>query len=150
MSKGFLLNSVIVMGLIIASCQPGNDHVAFENNSPEGILKLYQKHFDQNDFESAKKLSTEAGKQWLTDIEPMIVNEFSIDSSILTTVFNKLECSINQDTAICICELEDENESYNATYKLLKIKGKWLVDAPDEGETIEYEDEKEVIDAFFN
>ena len=137
--------SILFLGivLILTNCQPDfNKH-----NTPEAVLKQYQFYFDNNEFEKAKALSTFEGKQWIDDIAPMIVNEFS-DSTILKTIFNELDCKIEKDTAICFCELEDENESYPAEYRLIRFKGNWLVDAPDEGEIIEYEDEDELLDNF--
>ncbi len=147
MDKDYLFFlTLIALIVIVFSCQSESGS-SDEHNTPENVLKLYQRHFDKNEFEHAKKLSTEAGKRWIEDIAPMIVNEFS-DSTILTTVFNSLDCTIEKDTALCFCELEDDNESYTAFYRLIKIQDRWLVDAPDEEVSIEYEDEEIAVDSF--
>lgn len=126
--------------LLVSSCQP--DQPVAE--SPEEVLKVYQKHFDRNEFELAKAYSTKTGQKWLDEISPLMMSD-NEQNSILNTTFHKIDCQIEADTATCFCKLEDENELYEATYLLIKVDGIWLVDAPDEDESIEYEDDEEIM-----
>ena len=112
--------------------------------TPEEVLKKYQAHFDNNEFEAAKKLSTELGKEWIDAISPLIIADGQTNS-ILTTTFHKINCQSEVDTTICQCQLEDDNELYEATFKLIRVNGEWLVHAPEEDESIEYDEDEELI-----
>ncbi len=137
---------IFIVGSLL-SCQSRSGE--YHPDTPEEVLKIYQGHFDKNEFELAKALSTQKGKQWIDDISPMILNSPD-EATILTTKFHGIDCQIENDTARCECELEDAGERYFADFRLIKVKGNWLVDAPDEDESIEYEDNEEVIKDFFS
>ena len=132
--------------LTFSSCQ--DDPSDEMPNTPEEVLKEYQKFFDKNEFEQAKRYSTPTGRRWIDDIAPMIMSEEE-ESTIMTTIFHSIDCVTKADTAICDCKLQDANEFYTASYRIVKINGQWLVDAPDEEETIDYEDNEEIIEEFF-
>ncbi len=140
--------AVLILAFMISyGCQedPKSDQ---SNLSPEEVLQRYQAHFDKNEFEAAMELSTPRGKSWIKDIAPMIEGEFG-EETITKTIFKSVECAIIQDTASCFCVLKDESETYEAIYKLIRIDGRWLVDAPDEESNIEYEDREEIFEDGF-
>jgi len=105
-------------------------------NTPEEVLRLYQSHYDKNEFEEAKELSTPAERQRLDDLKAIIESE-PADSTIFTTTFLSINCQVLQDTATCICEVKDIEEPYTTEYKLVRMDGQWLVDAPEEEVEIE-------------
>lgn len=143
MLRSFLI-TIFLLGLFF-NCT--SDHPKMPN-TPEEVLKAYQGFFDKNEFESAKLYSTPNGKKWLEDLIPMIQSE-GMESTIISTIFHTLDCTVNADTASCVCELEDDGERYSANYRLIRIKGQWLVDAPEEEEIIDYEGDEEIIESFF-
>lgn len=103
---------------------------------PEDVLKQYQAYIDKNQFEEARALSTPAGQQWLTELEAIISNEQS-DSTVLDTRFLSLTCEGPGDTLKCSCVMKDQYERYTAEYRLVRLEGQWLVDAPEEDIIIE-------------
>lgn len=107
-------------------------------NTPEEVVRQYQAYYDKNKFEEAKLLSTPDEKMRLDDLKTIIESE-PADSTIFTTTFLSIQCQTNQDTAICICEVRDIEEPYTTEYKLVRIKGQWLIDAPEEEVEIEEE-----------
>lgn len=101
-------------------------------NEPKAIVKAYQVHYDKNEFEAAKRLSTKKGQAQLDDIKRAIANE-SPDSTVFSTIFLDMDCEIRGNRAVCECLVKDNFEDrYKATYHLLQVNGQWLVDAPDE------------------
>lgn len=100
-------------------------------NTPEEVVRQYQVYYDQNQFAEAKELSTPAERQRLDDLKAIIESE-PADSTIFTTTFLSINCQTNKDTAICLCEVRDIEEPYTTEYKLIKIDGQWLIDAPEE------------------
>lgn len=103
---------------------------------PEDVLRQYQAYIDKNKFEEARALSTPKGRDWLAELEKIIKNE-QTDSTLLDTKFLSLFCKGPGDTLICNCVLEDQYERYTTDYKLIRIDGQWLVDAPEEDIIIE-------------
>ena len=122
----------LLFSLFIISCQPDSNRP----ETPEEVLKLYQQYIDNNQFEEAKTLSTEAGKDWLSELAAIIADE-QPDSTILSTNFLSINCTEKEDTLICECELEDQYEKYTAEFRLVKVGGNWMVDAPEEDIIIE-------------
>jgi hypothetical protein len=100
-------------------------------NTPEDVIKAYQAFYDKNQFDEAKKLSTQAEQQRLNDVAKMVIS-FSADSTQLKTIFVHLECQTKGDTSLCECLLKDQDGTYNVQYRLIRFKGQWLVDAPQE------------------
>jgi len=83
----------------------------------------------------------------------MIIESEPADSTIFTTTFLSINCQTKQDTTTCICEVKDIEEPYTTEYKLVRVNGQWLVDAPEEEVEIE-EDFMEIdsmeIDSFMH
>lgn len=124
------INTILL--LCIFACQQG----AQQAETPEDVLMQYQKHIDNNQFEEAKKLSTTAGKEWLSELASIIEDE-QPDSTIMNTQFISINCQKEGEVLVCECVLEDQYEKYTAAYRLIQQNGQWLVDAPEEEIIIE-------------
>lgn len=109
---------------------------------PEEVVQMYQAYVDQNKFDQAAQLSTPSEQKRLQELEQMIAGD--MDSTILKTVFERIDCQVQKDTARCTCLLADQYESYTALFTLVKPSGNWLIDLPEEDE-IEYDEELESI-----
>jgi hypothetical protein len=107
-------------------------------NTPETVVLQYQSYYDKNQFDQAKELSTAAEQARLEDLRQIIESE-PADSTVFTTTFLKINCQEQKDTAICNCEVQDIEEPYTTEYRLVRINGQWLVDAPEEEVEIEEE-----------
>lgn len=118
--------------LFIFACQ----QTAQQAKTPEEVLMQYQKYIDNNQFEEAKKLSTAAGKEWLSELASIIEDE-QPDSTLMNTQFLSINCQEEGDILVCDCVLEDQYEKYTATYRLVKEEEQWLIDAPEEEIIIE-------------
>lgn len=99
--------------------------------APEEVLKTYQAHVDKNQWEAAKQLSTENGRQWLDELSAIIASE-QPDSTLFHTEFLSINCAEEGDTLLCQCVLQDQYERYTSDYHLVLSNGQWLVDAPQE------------------
>lgn len=114
-------------------------------DNPEGVIRLWQQYMDRNDFEAAKELSTPQGQQVITDIEELL----SFDGEPIpvdTTDFIAMACVENGNQAVCRYtermkeeyfqrgneRIKVEEEIISDSFLLKKIKGKWLVDLPDD------------------
>lgn len=109
---------------------------------PDEVVRMYQAYIDQNQFDQAAQLSTSAEQKRLQELEQMIAAD--MDSTILETTFERIDCEIQSDTARCTCLLEDQYEAYTAMFILVKNSGNWLIDLP-EDEEIEYDEDLEAI-----
>lgn len=98
---------------------------------PEEVIRQYQHFIDLNRFDDAKKLSTPAEQKRL-DEEADLMAMFPEDSTILRTVFHKIQCrEINNHLVVCDCLMEDEEAGeYESTFHLVKTHGVWLIDLP--------------------
>ncbi len=105
-------------------------------DTPEAVVRQYQAYYDKNEFDEARLLSTAAEQKRLDDLRTIIESE-PADSTIFTTTFLSIKCQTNQDTATCICEVKDIEEPYTTEYKLVRVNGQWLIDAPEEEVEIE-------------
>ncbi len=128
----------LFLSVTLAACKNEPAHP----EKPEDVLKQYQAGIDKNDFETAGELSTPAGRQWLAELAKIIASE-QADSTMLDTRFLSLQCEGEGDTLLCHCVLQDQYEKYPAEYRLIRLDGRWLVDAPQEEIIIE----NDVIDA---
>jgi len=117
--------------------------------TPEEVLRLYQGYVDSNKFEDAKKFCTHSERDRLDKLALAISNEWQ-DSTIFTTTFLKVDCKEKEQRVLCHCMVQDEYEKYEADYILVKEKGKWLVDAPEEVIIIQPEQMDEMLDEFLN
>ena len=111
---------------------------------PERVVEKYQELIDKNNFQGAKILSTKNGQLFIDDLAASIPPEL-LDSTIINTHFLSIDCDIEKYEANCLCEVEDEYESYEALYTLLLVKGRWLVDAPEE-EPMDFEEIEEIVE----
>lgn len=117
--------------------------------TPEEVLRLYQGYVDSNKFKEAKKFCTNMERKRLDKLALSISNEWQ-DSTIFTTTFLKVNCEEKDQRVICNCLVQDEYEKYAADYHLIKVDGKWLVDAPEEVIIIQPEQMDEMLDEFLN
>ncbi|MEM6698449.1 MAG: hypothetical protein AAF599_08635, partial [Bacteroidota bacterium] len=108
--------------------------------SPEQVLRKYQNHVDKNEFEAAKKFSTQNERKRLDAVAELIAAEPS-DSTIYTTVFLEVNCEETAEKAVCACLIEGFEE--RDTFVLMKEKSGWLVDAPEEEINYDYNEEVE-------
>lgn len=132
--------------LLALSCHTEQfDNQIHRELTPEKVLEMYQKHYDRNEFEKAKGFSTIAEQHRLDVLANIIAMEV-MDSTILKTTFISIDCKTQQDTAICVCNMQDQYEQYNAKYQLVKQGAFWLVDAPHE----EYLHNDEELDRFMD
>lgn len=110
--------------------------------SPEETVRQYQQYLDQNDFEQAKGLSTSKEAVRLDEIAKIVAAE-SQDSTRTNSVFLKLDCSTQRDTARCTCTIKDQYETYDTDFLLIRFKNKWLIDVAPQEEIIFDEEELE-------
>lgn len=99
--------------------------------TPEAVVRLYQKYLDNNKFELAKRLSTPKEQERLNMLSEIISGDL-LDSTLLKTVFIKLDCKEDAITAICTGVYKEDDEEYEDEFKLTKIDGQWLVDVTEE------------------
>lgn len=109
--------------LLTQSCQPAL--------TPEEVVRQWQSHIDNNEFQEAVKLSAPRTVQLLSWMEALLA-DMDADSAITHTELLDLTCKAEGDKAVCHYSLEDEGELYRDSFILVRIKGKWLVDLPDE------------------
>ena len=97
---------------------------------PEEIIRQYQAFIDANQYEEAKKLSTEQ-EQVRLDGDAELMAMLPSDSTIIRTIFLGIDCKeVARDVVHCNCLLEDQEGEYEAVFKLVKIDGTWRVDVP--------------------
>lgn len=128
--RRFLLFTVVILAW--SACK----REALLPQTPEEVIRKYQAYYDKNQFDEAKLLSTPRERQRLDSFKELLEGE-PADSTIYTTTFLSINCTVNQDTARCLCEVQDVEEPYTTQFKLLKIKGQWFMDAPEEEVEIE-------------
>lgn len=104
--------------------------------TPEGVVRLYQKYLDANKFVAAKRISTPKEQERLHMLEEIISGDL-LDSTLVQTVFIKLECKENGNKATCLGLYKEDGETYEDEFKLTKINGQWLVDITEEEVFIE-------------
>ncbi|MEM1326820.1 MAG: hypothetical protein AAGI23_12740 [Bacteroidota bacterium] len=109
--------------------------------SPETIVREYQAHLDNNEFEAAKKLSTSTAQDRLEEIAD-IISEEPADSTLFTTNFIDIQCDTTLTSAICACIIEYQANRFPDTFYLVRKAERWLIDAPKE--TIDYDYNEEV------
>jgi hypothetical protein len=130
------LIGLVSIGLL-SSCKNDND--------PETVVRTWQRHLDENKFDEAKALSTERAQQWLEIIEKMVTSD-NQGADTFRTVFNRIDCKVVQDSAVCKYSVLEEGQEVIDSMFLKKVKGKWLVDIklddmPDENEVEDFLDD---------
>ncbi len=117
-----------------------------DGEAPESVLRNYQAFVDNNQFEAAKSLSTEAERKRLSELAAMLAEE-PAEAAIFTTNFLRIDCQPKRFTAYCQCLVEDDYERYEIMFKLVKTQGNWRVDAPEkDGVVVEEEVIEHVLD----
>lgn len=137
--KQLLLLSFLIL---IFACTEDDTSVHEDSGdySPEQVLRKYQDHVDKNEFEAAKKFSTKNEQERLDAVAELIAGE-PADSTVYTTIFLEVSCEEMEKKAICACLIEGFEE--RDTFVLMKEKGRWLVDAPEEEINYDYNEEVE-------
>lgn len=133
---------ILIISITCYGCQE-NQTTEKPTFSPEEVIQRYQKHIDNNEFASAILLSTAEGAELIQEVAASLSVE-ELEMSKLTTKFNSINCQIEEDVAICICEMEDEYEKYEAEFVLILDEGEWLVDAPESGQ--DQQEINEIVD----
>lgn len=123
---------ILLLGVMLNSCSDEQTAAGAldSGRTPEWILKKYQYFVDQNQFDSAKELSTPAEQARLDKLSAIMVRE-SFNETILTTNFLQINCDTEGKITYCQCLVEDEYERYEMVYKLVRAQGQWRIDAPD-------------------
>ncbi len=122
---------LLLAGFLAFSCSD-NEQVR-ENplpNSPEEVVRQYQAWYDANDYDRARRLSTENEKSRLEELEGLLQG-MTADSTLLRTEFVDIQCRSLDDAAFCYCLLEDQYERYQTLFVLRRINGQWLVESPE-------------------
>lgn len=142
-------HSLILLSLALGSLVACKQQVELPK-TPEEVIKAYQAFYDQNLFEEAKGLCTASEQKRLDELSKMM-DEQSPDSTLLSTTFLSVNCSIKGDSAICKCRCKDQYETYKVEFVLLRRNKKWLIDAPREEQyDYEFPDEGNEVDTLFN
>ncbi|MCC6411566.1 MAG: hypothetical protein IT270_07895 [Saprospiraceae bacterium] len=95
---------------------------------PEDVLILWQSYIDQDQYDSARVLSTGKVLPFIAFLESIT---FSTDSteSVSLTLLRNLECDIRGDSAVCRYMTKDEiGQDVPDTVLMRRINGRWLVD----------------------
>ena len=133
----------IAFALLITSCKEDSYRTPIP---PDQVVRKYQEFIDQNNFNGAKALSTRAGKTVIDEIASTIDADL-MDEIVLETQFHSIRCKVIKKVAECYCDLEDQYERYEALFNLVQIKGRWLIDIPEETPELEIEEiVEEIID----
>ena len=99
--------------------------------TPEAVVRTWQKLVDNNEFAKARQLSTPNAIALIDIIETFQMSE-PADSSIIETRFLSLNCQTAEEAATCFALIEYEGEKIQDTIYLVKTEGKWLMDIPEE------------------
>ena len=116
---GFLILSVF-------SCQ--NDPPL--PKEPAAVVQQWQEWINKNNFVQARRLSTENTQEWIDWIN-QVFEETNITEET-NSVFRDINCKMEQNEAICYCQIEELGELFADTFFLVKEKQQWLVNIPEE------------------
>lgn len=144
--KNLLIGCLLGILPLLWSCGPDGEGKG-PPAPPEEVLRAYQAHIDNNDFEKAKALSTPEERARLDAWAQRILSHRYRDAAVMNTVFLDIDCEVvEEETARCLCLVEDEYERYETEYVLVMRKGRWLVDAPEEQYQINQEDIEQMME----
>lgn len=107
-------------------------------DTPEEVVRQYQYYLDNDKYTYAKRLSTPAGQEILNYLEKRLSDQ-PADSTIINTEFLSIVCRKTGEEANCIGVIEEEGEKFELVFKVIKIDGKWLVDANEDDYELEYD-----------
>lgn len=126
----------VLLLFFVAACQAPD--------SPEKVVRKWQAHIDNNEFDKAKALSSPRTEQLLSWMEALL-SDMEADSAITHTNFVDLTCRENGDKAVCHYGLEAEGQLFRDSFLLVRVEGKWLIDLPEEPA---YEEDADVEELF--
>jgi len=137
---------LFLLTIVLWACQnekpPVNvapDETSFEHPAtPEAVVEQYQFYVDNNQFESAKRLSTPAEQEMLDYLAEMVAGQ-PRDSTIINTNFLRIVCQESGNRANCIGVIEEEGEQLEMLFNVVKIDDKWFVDTRDDEGQIQYD-----------
>jgi len=115
--------------LLLAGCAENSDAPPLPN-TPEAVIEQYQVWYDANQYEQAKRLSTQREVERLDEMAGMLRGQ-NADSTLLQTRFLVMKCDEQENVAFCYCLIEDQYERYQNLFILRKIDGQWLIDSPE-------------------
>lgn len=113
----------ILLLAALAACQ--------KTETPESVVRQWQAHIDNNEFEQAKALSSPQTAELISWMQALLT-DMDAAEYITQTTFTELKCRENGDQAVCYYTIEEEGEIFQDSFILVRINGKWLVDLPDE------------------
>ncbi len=102
-------------------------------NTPVEVVKKWQEAQDSRQFDVARNLSTERARKFIDLGAQLMSDPEMADAALPVTALQGLSCRMKNDTcAVCTFFTEEDGERLNDSLLLLKIKGQWLVDLPDD------------------
>ena len=119
----------MILLLLFGSAACGESLPDTSPRTPEETIRQYQQFIDDNKFEEAMALSTTRERQRLKDVKTML-SGFPEDSTLLVSHFLRMDCQLGADTTLCVCQIQDQDQLYEVTYRLVREAGKWLIDVP--------------------
>ena len=108
-------------------CTACGSEPKMQNDGPDYAIKRWQGLVDSSNYEAAKAFSTPRTIKWLE--KNKMVTEAG-DSLGYQLVFQKINCSISGDSAVCNCiySMRGDTTTYKDVYLAKKINDKWVVD----------------------
>ena len=119
----FFFSWVIVF--IFTNCQ--NDPPL--PKEPAAVVEQWQTWINKNNFEQARRLSTENTQEWIDWINQVLHEENITEAT--TSIFRNIDCKIDGGDATCFCQVEEMGEIFADTFFLLKEKDQWLINIPE-------------------
>jgi len=127
--------------LVFSACQNSTTSEKEEKkqptpNTPESVARQWQQYIDYNNFDAAKKLSTNNGIIWIDGIKSILLNVEEGEEAITPTEFTVMTCKEDKDKATCNYVYREEEEIIIDSFFLVRQNGQWLVDIPEEENTM--------------
>lgn len=123
MKKAFLLLLLAALQFAWSSCQQE------QTISPEEVIKTYQNHIDNNEFEKAKQFATPNLQIIINSISEIFQDD---SNTVMHTSFLSINCTTTTSTASCLCTLKDDFETFKTNFTLIKTNDQWLIDAAEQ------------------
>ena len=134
---------LLLLGILVFLCPNCSNEPTTATGSPEEVARQWQRYIDSNEFEKAKAISTDRAKE-LIDMIASILFEDAEELELPPTQFLKMNCTEWGDSATCVYQIDADGEVVIDSFRLLKIKNRWLVDMAEEEPMLE-EDEVEEL-----
>jgi len=130
----FLVPIVAICFLSIIACKndaPINNKQMMQiPSTPKGVCRAWQQYLDNNEIAKAMILGSPSAKKWLVDNQSL----FLADDEIEPTKFIAIKCTESGAKAICKYTLQEEGDTIEDYFSLVKIKGQWLIHIEDQEE----------------